>query len=274
MKTWRNSALPKGRLVRSFSKAGFTLIELLVVIAIIAILAALLLPALSQSKEKARRARCKSNLRQWGLTHLVYMADNRNRLLETPDYCGGCRAPGIILLKQQPSPQYFNLEAIAPYLPGLRIDINDLNNIYVDGIWWCPSSQKESLDELIAVARGGWFNTSYSYYARVENWAPGQATFPDDLTANELRVDRLLMCDMFNTCAGLAKWAYNHGKVPGMYFDQWPPKISGLHQLFGDGHVVWKSAARFNIESIKSGTNVRAVRGPGGNDTFYMDVNP
>lgn len=72
MRVQRKSNLPA-------AQRGFTLIELLVVMGIISVLASMLLPSLSQGKERARQATCLNNLRQMGISIKLYIDDHRFR---------------------------------------------------------------------------------------------------------------------------------------------------------------------------------------------------
>lgn len=89
---------------RSAFTSGFTLIELLVVIAIIAILAALLLPALSSAKLKAKGATCLSNQKQLGLAWVMYANDNQDGMINFDT--GGNNSTPWLLASPNPPPNY------------------------------------------------------------------------------------------------------------------------------------------------------------------------
>jgi prepilin-type N-terminal cleavage/methylation domain-containing protein/prepilin-type processing-associated H-X9-DG protein len=66
--------------VRRRTLAAFTLIELLTVIAIIGILAAIIIPTVGSVRQSAQASACLSNLRQVGMSAILYANDNKGRL--------------------------------------------------------------------------------------------------------------------------------------------------------------------------------------------------
>ena len=75
--------------MKRLHNSGFTLVELLVVIAIIAMLASLLMPSIQTATQKAKAAKCMSNMRQIGIAVQQYISDPDNGSMFPPIYNTG-----------------------------------------------------------------------------------------------------------------------------------------------------------------------------------------
>ena len=222
---------------------GFTLIELLVVISIVALLVAILLPALSQAREAARRVVCGSNLRQHGVALHLYANDHSYELPQQPSRSNTCTYPSRVLIDTG-TKEIRNWPLVPDYLTNAQaqgIACPDFPVEYVYPSWKWPWATNV-----------GWY--PYNYLAqRIKNLhqtpAPsGPATIDDDPTLE-------LMSDFGmrrGSTSSWDEWYFNHRT--GLEFGErynigaygngqpWINEFSaGSNTLLLDGSVEWRS---------------------------------